>query len=536
MSGNLRLRGAPATLVSLAVALVGVAVVAFLLIAASASAAPRYKRPNVVLIQTDDQTLGQFRGALMPKTERLLVGHGTEFTNYIATAAQCCPSRASLITGQYPHNDGITSNGVGYAGLRGKRNVLPVWLRQAGYRTMHVGAKYLNGYEDYVDPSVRVAPGWDEWFTSTSPLNYYNYGISNNGQHAYRGGRRKDYIGRVLAAKAKHLIETFGPHRPYYLQLDVRAPHISGQADPYGACDFGRAIPDPRDEGRFNAMPLPDPASFNEQDMGDKPPFFASTPALTLTDTHNLLVSWHCALASVAEVDRTVRKLVTAVKRTGELRRTVFIYVSDNGLFYGEHRIRSGKIFPYEEALHLPFVIRVPKRYRLGAVRPPQVGKPVGNIDIAPTILALAHAKPCRPGHGCRRMDGRSLMPLLTDSGAFPDDRGLLTEYRVPTFSRHSTCQFAGIRLRDEMYVEHYRVVRLADGSNRCEDVSPPYVELYNLSSDPFELDNQCYGGLRANCRQDELQAELDDRLAKLRRCAGVEGRNRKVAGHPFCE
>ena len=498
-----------------------------------AAAKPR-NQPNIILIQADDQSLRQFTDEVMPKTQRLLVDQGTEFTNYFASSGQCCPSRASLLTGQYPHSHGITSNAVGYRGLYKKQNVLPVWLHAAGYRTMHVGAKYLNGFGPYVH-SFRPAPGWDQWFTVKEPTHYYGYQISVNGHRASRGRQPNDYIGRVLADKAQHLIGTYGPRRPYYLQLDLRAPHTSEQNDPYGPCDH-QAIPDPRDEGRFDGTALPNPPSFNEPDIGDKPPFLASAPVLAGARERKLVGKWRCALASLSQVDRTVAKLVTAVKRTGERGRTVFIYVSDNGLFYGEHRIRSGKVFPYEEALNLPFVMRVPPRYRGNAIRVPQVGKPVSNIDIAPTMLALAGGDSCRPGHGCRTMDGRSLIPLLTGSGDFPVDRGLLTQYREPNFQRYSTCEFAGIRLRDEIYVEHYRVAREANGTVRCHDVAPPYVELYNLSSDPFQLDNQCFGGMRANCRQDELQAELDHRLGQLRRCHGVEGRDRRMPHHPFCE
>jgi N-acetylglucosamine-6-sulfatase len=499
----------------------------------AAAAADRAKQPNIVLIQTDDQTLRQLTEGVMPRTERILVDHGTEFTNYIATTAECCPSRSTLITGQYAHNHRVTSNSVGYRRLFKKQNVLPVWLRGAGYRTMHVGAKYINGYPGYADPPTRVAPGWDHWYTAFTPTHYYDYELSIDGQYELRGHRPEDYSGRVLAKRAAHLIETYGPQpRPFYLQLDTLAPHVANQDDPYGDCD-NKAIPDPRDEGRYDSASLPEPPSFDEQDMADKPRFLSSAPPLTATDELKLLARWRCALASLTEVDRTVAKLFTAVKQAGELSRTVFIYVSDNGLFYGEHRIKTGKVFPYEEALHLPLLMRVPWRYRDGASRP-NVGKLVGNIDLAPTILALANADPCRPRHGCRTMDGRSLLPLVTGSGRWPDDRALLTEYRQPNLPRYSTCEFAGIRTRDEIYVEHYRVANASTG--QCDDLDPPAVELYNLASDPYELDNQCYGGDAANCRRDEVQADLERRLAKLRECAGIRGRNEKVNGRPFCE
>ena len=128
-------------------------------------------RPNIVLIQTDDQTYKQLTRRAMPNTKRLLVRRGTRFTDYIASTAQCCPSRASLITGQYAHSHGVTSNNVGYPGLVDKGNVLPVWLRRAGYRTIHVG-KFLNGYERSVEPDSVVPPGWDEWHSLLGSREY----------------------------------------------------------------------------------------------------------------------------------------------------------------------------------------------------------------------------------------------------------------------------------------------------------------------------------------------------------------------------
>ena len=107
-----------------------------------------------MVIQADDETYAQLNHEVMPNTERLLVKKGTTFTNYIATTAQCCPSRASFFTGQYAHNHGVTSNRVGYPGLVDKGNVLPVWLKRAGYNTIHLG-KFMNNYERFAKPGVR---------------------------------------------------------------------------------------------------------------------------------------------------------------------------------------------------------------------------------------------------------------------------------------------------------------------------------------------------------------------------------------------
>src|SRR5436190_10208880 len=99
--------------------------------------------PNIIVIQTDDQTLAELREPhVMPFTRHLVGDHGTAFSDHIVTTPVCCPSRASLLTGQYAHNHRVTSNRPGYPQLVRKRNVLPVWLQRAGYRTAHVG-KFL---------------------------------------------------------------------------------------------------------------------------------------------------------------------------------------------------------------------------------------------------------------------------------------------------------------------------------------------------------------------------------------------------------
>src|SRR5262245_45323349 len=100
-------------------------------------------RPNVLLILTDDQTLESMR--VMDFTLRRLAAEGTTFANSIASYPMCCPSRATGLTGQYAHNHKVMANKPpdgGYGRLDGS-NTLPVWLREAGYETAHVG-KYLN--------------------------------------------------------------------------------------------------------------------------------------------------------------------------------------------------------------------------------------------------------------------------------------------------------------------------------------------------------------------------------------------------------
>jgi arylsulfatase A-like enzyme len=229
-------------------------------------------------------------------------------------------------------------------------------------------------------------------------------------------------------------------------------------------------------------------------------------------------------------VDRGVARVYDAVQQAGELRRTIFIYISDNGQFYGQHRQESGKVLPYDEALRLPLVVKAPRRY-LGGVRPlTKIGRPVGNIDLAPTILDLAGGEPCPPQGACRTMDGRSLMPLLSRTGRWPPGRALLTEYRADESGKYATCAFSGIRTRTTIYIQHTRVV---DPQTR-DCVATDQRERYDLVHDPYELDNLCFGG--GACPTDQRQIELQARLTDLEDCSGIAGRDPLPAGGHYCE
>jgi N-acetylglucosamine-6-sulfatase len=497
----------------------------------AAKAAAGGGRPNVVLIQSDDQTYRQLTRRAMPNTRRLLAARGTRFTDYIASTAQCCPSRASLLTGQYAHNHGVTSNNVGYPGLVEKENVLPVWLKRAGYWTIHVG-KFLNDYARFVQPDTVVAPGWDQWYSVLGNTRYYGYDLFVNGTVRHHGSRRGDHITHVLNRDAVRLVEEYAPKgHPFYLQLDQRAPHGGPKHDPHGQCNRA-PIPQPADQKLFEGEALPKPPSFNEQNMSDKPSFLSAAPKIGAIERRKLGKRWRCALGTLRGVDRGVGRIFDAVRDAGELQKTVFIFVSDNGLFHGQHRLQKGKVLPYEEALRVPLLIRAPKRYRDGAPRVRKVGRPVGNIDLAPTILDLAAARPCSAPGDCRTMDGRSLLPVLGSSGSWPRGRGLLTEYRVGDAARYATCEFAGIRTRDNLYVRHFRVVD--PSTSQC--IPADERERYNLKKDPFELHNLCFGGSSGNCPVSDTQLDLEVRLSQLRDCAGVAGRDGRVGGRPFCE
>ncbi len=473
---------------------------------------------------TDDQALTQVGPQYMPRVTRLLAGQGTTFANAHLTTPLCCPSRAALLTGQYGHNNGVLTSS--YRFLRQKRNVLPAWLHRAGYVTAHVG-KFLNRYR-HGSHQTAVAPGWDQWYTEldTSQDTYYDWDLSKNGRRIHYGSAPRDYAPRVFERSAMRLVRRFVPHRrPLYLEVDEIAPHprLHGGGTRCGP------VPDPRDVGKFADATLPKPPSFNEADVRDKPSFLAREPRLTRADIRRRADRYRCGLASLQEVDRTVGHLYDEIRKLGELGRTVFIFYTDNGIFFGEHRIGGGKLYPYEEADRTPLYIRLPARYRQERVA--EVGEPVANIDLAPTMLALAHARPCRAPGRCRVMDGRSLLPLLRgQSPRWAAERPLGVELHLAYSNRkHAACVYAGVRLPEVVYLRHTRIAG-PSGGPCVKDVER---ERYDLARDPYELDNLCFGG--GKCPDDPGQRRLERLLARIHHCAGIRGRDPRPPGGRYC-
>jgi N-acetylglucosamine-6-sulfatase len=512
--------------------LLGLLVVA--VAAAPATAAAGQKQPNIVVVVTDDQTLASLGAATMPNTVEQIGAAGTEFTNAVATTPLCCPSRASLLTGQYAHNHRTLANTPGYEALRDKRNTLPVWLDRAGYVTAHVG-KYLNRYKASVDHAADVAPGWDEWHTVLDParkyVRYYDYQLAVNGELTRVGSKPRDYITRVINRRATRMVRRYAPKRsPLYLQVDHRAPHTEEGADSDPRCG-GLVPPDPRDASAFRDEELPRPDSFDEHDVSDKPSFIRELPRLAASTTAAIAERYRCGLASLLSVDRGVAKLVAALRRADELDDTVLMFTSDNGFFYGEHRIPEQKTRPYEEALRVPLLIRVPDRYLGDGAAVPEVSDPVANIDLAPTILDLADAEPCRPTGSCRVMDGRSLLGLIRGTATWPEDRAIAIEFDAGELARRTlVCRYEGVRVGGHVYIRHTAAADPLTG--QCRPIAE--TEHYDLAADPFQLDNLFPAD--PGSPEDAIGDALEARIERLRDCEGIAGRDPLPARHEYCE
>jgi arylsulfatase A-like enzyme len=203
------------------------------------------RRPNVVLITSDDQSLSDLRW--MPRTRRVLGDAGVTFTSMLSPHPLCCPARANLLTGQYAQNSGVRSNaGPLLGGFRAldRRHILPVWLQGVGYRTAFVG-KYLNGYENHLErvgdePGGRQ-PGWTQWNPIVAHVDEYF------GSTFYDNGARRTFARQhssdVIRRYTGDYIRQFADEpQPFFVWAAHYAPHATCVGPPFaGLLATGRA-------------------------------------------------------------------------------------------------------------------------------------------------------------------------------------------------------------------------------------------------------------------------------------------------------
>jgi arylsulfatase A-like enzyme len=486
-------------------------------------------KPNIVLIMDDDQSVNLQK--FLAKTNAAIADKGVTFDNSFMNYSLCCPSRATMLTGQYAHNHGVRGNQLpsgGYAKLRPTMdNTLPVWLQRAGYYTAHIG-KFLNGYGRDA-PDTEVPPGWNEWYGSLDDpdgftggtYTAYGYTLNENGQIVHYGSTPDavdppTYQTDVYSQKAADFIRRVAPGRkPFYLSLAPRDPHGEAQ----GACGCAGNNPRaaPRYEGTLNGLTAPRDPSFNEADVSDKPSNIKNLPLLNANQQANVDATYRARAEAVLGVDDLVQNVVSTLKSTGELKNTVLIFTSDNGFFHGEHRVPRGKVRIYEPSIRVPLLIRAP-----GMPKGVHRRQPVGNVDLAPTILDFANAKPGR------KEDGMSLVPVMEHKRDFSGRALDLETYENADTTEGEDADsppigYLGVR------TDRYLFANYGTGEK----------ELYDIQKDPFELQNQAGNPVYAsvqNALQRLLSAEADCagrtcRTApavklKARRCSSA-----KVAG-----
>jgi arylsulfatase A-like enzyme len=427
-------------------ALAAVSVAAALVLLASRSPAERDAAWNVIVVVTDDQTADSIPHdpPVMPYLQASAADpaeHWVAFGNAFVTTPLCCPSRATLLTGRYAHRHGVLTNDDG--SRLDEASTVAAWLDGAGYHTGLVG-KYLNGYPFGRTPFVPL--GWDRWWArAQGPASslYYDYTLIGRGVATGYGSGELDYATDVLAAKAVDFVSDAPTDRPFFLWFAPTAPH-----PPW--------VSAPRHEGDLAGLTVVPGPGVGEADVSDKPSWVRALPPLDSTALAGLALERRQSYEALLAVDDAVRAIVTALRDRGDLDRTVIVFVSDNGYAFGEHRW-TAKRCPYDECIRVPLLVRYP----------PTTGRtdasPVSTVDLAPTIAELAGVGPTGP------VDGSSLLPRL-DGGSGGATEMVFSEW----IGDEDVPQWWEVRTEAFAYIE------LGTGER----------ELYDLRSDPFELEN----------------------------------------------
>ncbi|HTA35908.1 MAG TPA: sulfatase [Solirubrobacteraceae bacterium] len=445
-------------------------------------------RPNIVFVLTDDLSTNLVR--YMPHVLRMERA-GETFSNYFVTDSLCCPSRASILTGRFPHDTRVFDNsppegGYGTFSERGEQHeTFAVALQAAGYRTALMG-KYLNGYKPSAPGGSQVPPGWSEWDVAGDGYPEYGYHMNSDGVVRAYGHRPSEYLTNVIARKGLAFIDrSAAARRPFLLELATFAPH-----SPY--------TPAPSDYGKFAGLRAPRSPAFNAYGANE-PAWLRPFAPLGPRQTASIDRKFRMRAQAVQEVDRMIGSIERELAAKGLARNTYIVFSSDNGLHMGEHRLRPGKLTAFDTDIKVPLVVTgpgVPDRRTVSAMSE--------NIDLCPSFEQLAGAT-VPPS-----VDGHSLVALLHGARARGWRKEILVEHHgrvqdrgdpdLPAQGSGNPPSYEAIRTRDSLYVEY------ATGER----------EFYDLASDPFELDNIAAQLAPARLRR------LHRTLARIEACHGA--------------
>lgn len=450
---------------------------AFLAAAAGSFACGRDRRPNVLVVLTDDQRWDCLSCAGHPflKTPHLdrLAGEGARFTNAFVTTSLCSPSRASFLSGQYAHAHRVQNNFTEYPE---ELPSYPRLLRSAGYDTAYIGKWHMGEEND----SPRS--GFNYWASHRGQGKYYDTEFNINGKRQVLSGY---YTHRVTELAIDWLRR---PRRaPFLLIVGHKAPH-------------GVWVPEKKYEKAFDHVPVEKPATAYST-LAGKPAWVRERiktwhgidgPLYGTNDFARFIRSYH---ATILSVDDSVGQIYDALKSSGELDNTIFVFASDNGFLLGEHGSIDKRTM-WEESIRIPLLIRCPEFIRT----PRRIEAMALNLDLAPTLADLCGAGRLQNAHG------RSLRPLL-EGRQTPWRTSFLYEYNFEDEFPY-TPNVRGVR------TEEWKFIHYPNGPGQPDTHR---AELYHLKVDPHETRN-----LIDDPAAKDMLAALKQELARLLRETGA--------------
>tara|TARA_R110002072_G_scaffold1380_8_gene11646 strand:- start:776 stop:2275 length:1500 start_codon:yes stop_codon:yes gene_type:complete len=443
------------------------------------------KKPNFLFVLVDDQpydaleSSGRYPFLKTPNMQRLQ-DEGAMFNNYYVTQSICSPSRASFLTGTYPHIHGVNQN---------NKHVDPNWdtfkpynshLQKAGYETAHVGKIHMAHYKN----EKHIRPGFDYWYSFIGQGEYFDPKVNDNGKEY----QEKGYITDILTDKAINwLKKERDPNKPFSLNLWHKAVHEDHS-------------PAPRHNNMYaeNDLPVP-PHNTHLENFEGKPEWqrIKSWDSNWKNYTHSDTIApkkWPIKgdkfkklLECLGAVDESLGKVLATLEEMGELDNTVIIYSSDNGYLMGEHGYWDKRI-AYESSMKIPMLIRYPEKIKPGTV----INKNALNIDLAPTILEIAGVE--TPKY----MQGQSMVKLLSTNDDDTWRDSFMFEYYVDDAYPYAGPNMLAIK------TDKYKLV----DAFLENDID----ELYDLEKDPGEMNN-----LINDKEYDEIENKLRADLEKLK-------------------
>ena len=500
--------------------------IALALCACSTSAAA--EKPNILYIMSDDHAahaIGAYGGRLAkldptPTIDRL-AKEGMLFENAFCTNSICAPSRACVLTGQYPHTNGVYDL---KGGIEAERQFLAIEMKKAGYQTAMIGKWHLKqepaafdyycvlpGQGKYHNPEFRKK-GAGEW-----PKNL----IKAVGKHSSDA---------ITDLTLKWLKEGRDGGKPFFLMHHYKAPHdYFEHAERYNDYLKDIDVPEPPSlwshPGEFGSVAT---RGYNDDlvphvgtSIGDRNPrrsYSKDLPKRFAKDyPPNYDPAEHSAeeikrlaynaylknyLRCIKGIDDNLARLFKHLETTGQMDNTVIIYTGDQGFMLGEHDYQD-KRWMYEESMRMPFLIRYPKSIEAGA----RSDAIVENVDFAPTMLEFAGVT--TPGY----MQGRSFKSIC-ESGTEPSGWKQAAYYRYwMHMAHHDNPGHVGIRTKTHKLIFYYGANY--EGGYR----TPPAWELYDLKADPHELVNVYDRAQNAGTVE-----ALKSQLAELRKTVGDTG------------
>ncbi|MBK8044852.1 MAG: sulfatase [Haliscomenobacter sp.] len=432
----------------------------------SARLSEQQKRPNIVVVLVDDMRWDEYGEAghnyiQTPNIDRL-AKEGAAFPNAFATTPLCSPSRASFLTGQYPHTNGITDNTARNAQSH-ELNTFPKQLHQKGYATAFIGKWHMGN-----DDSKR--PGFDYWVSLKGQGEATDPALNINGTQQ----KVKGYVTDILI---DHSLQFINQERdqPFLLYLAHKALHPNTiQRDDGSVINIGEGdfIPAERHLGlyesavfnrrpNYNIPPLDKPALMRK--IEGVPPLSAetSTKEKTIRDRSEMLMA----------VDEGLGAILKALEAKGELDNTIVVFTSDHGYWYGEHCLDLERRLAYEEAIRIPMLVRYPPLIKAG-IKPEQM---VLSIDLASTLLDIAGETP-----GPLRQ-GNSWVPIFKENAPAWRKSILIEYYSDTVFPRVFKMGYKAVRDSRYKYIHYVDL----EGMNELYDLAEDPYELHNLMDDP---------------------------------------------------